>query len=157
MAAQTAVEAKETADRMAKAAEEAAETARVAAQTAVEAKETADRTEQAAPKVAETAEIASRTAADSEAQGAGPRTGGSKGSLSKYTSSLERGPQARCDSRSEANHSAWRELLRTVNRTNTPSPVLWKRGTPPVGSGADSLDQELGVQEPSFGVRQSQQ
>jgi hypothetical protein len=147
VAAQTAVEAKEAAERMAKAAEEAADAARVAAQTAVEAKEAAERSALVAPEVAEMAAVASQTAADAK----------------KKAQALE---QVVASARAANTPAAWSEALgQTVvavaAKTSgaeasaepvsdiTAPPVMWKQGAPLAGSGAESLDQVLGIQTPN--------
>jgi hypothetical protein len=147
VAGQTAVEAKETAERMAKAAEEAADAARVAAQTAVEAKAAAERSALVAPEVAEMAAVASRTAADAK----------------KKANALE---QVVATARAANTAAAWSEALGQTAVAveakptgaevsaepvsgSTPPPVMWKQGAPLGGSGAESLDQVLGIQTPN--------
>jgi hypothetical protein len=151
-AAQEAADARGAAERMAKAAEEAAETARVAAQTAIEAKEAAERTAREAPKVAESAEIASRTAADAKHKAE---------DLEKLVAKARSAntPAAWSEAHKlaalaiEAKQSGVETFTERVPN-NTQPPVLWQRRSEPAGPGADSLEQVLGVPEQTFGLQQ---
>jgi hypothetical protein len=147
LAAQTATEAKETAERMAKAAEEAAEAARVAAQTAVEAKEAAERSALVAPEVAEMAAVASRAAADAKQKAqaleqvvANARAANTPAAWSEALGLTAVGIEAK---------SSVPETLAEPALENAPPPVTWKPSVPLVGSGAESLDQVLGIQAPN--------
>jgi hypothetical protein len=156
MSSKAAADAAETAERVAKSAQEAAESARLAAQKAVEAKEDAERKAQAAPKVAEKAEVAARAAADAKHK----------------AQDLE---QLVAKARSANTPSAWSEALKLAALAvdagdslgepytepaadNTPQqPLLWRRSTPVVESGVESLDQTVGVPERPLGLWQGPQ
>jgi hypothetical protein len=155
MSSKAAADAGETAERMAKSAQDAAESARLAAQKAVESKEDAERKAQAAPMVAEKAEVAARASADAK----------------QKAQDLE---QLVAKARSANTASAWSEALKLAALAvdtrdslgesvtepaaeNTPQqPLLWRRSTPVVESGVESLDQTVGVPERSVGLWQGQ-
>ena len=156
VATHTATDARETADRMAKSAQEAAETARSAAQKAVEAKEDAERKAQAAPKVAEKAEVAARTAADAKHKAQDLEKlvvkARSANTPSAWSEALKLAELA-----VEAKQSGGESFTEPIPVDTSQPPLLWRRSTPAMESGVESLDQALGVSERPFGLRQGPQ